>query len=251
MTDYTDDYSGRPQYYLRLRITGDAVAGVSWWLDAVSKSGYGSWTAETGPWAVAIGGRNWSGSAALDFRPDSAGKVIRLGLGSFSPTSSGSPVSVSGSHGPISLFGSASKSGSFTILGKPPAPSMMYIDQITATSMRFDFDNNGDGGSPVTRWEYQYATNSSFTGATLKTTSSGTNTITGLTPGTRYWIRARGVNALGAGDWSSSMNATTLSGVQVSTGSAWGSGIVHVSTGSAWGAAVVNVSNGSAWIPAQ
>lgn len=90
----------------------------------------------------------------------------------------------------------------------PPAPTFLGLDTITNTSMRARFSSNGDGGSPVTKWELQYAKTSNFSGA-VTVSSSGTSTITGLTTKTLYYFRARGVNAIGAGAWSSVHSATT------------------------------------------
>jgi predicted phage tail protein len=83
----------------------------------------------------------------------------------------------------------------------PPAPTFLGLSSITNTSMVARFSGNGDGGSAITKWELQYSTSSSFSSATT-VTSSGTSTITGLTPKTTYYFRARGVNAVGAGSWS-------------------------------------------------
>jgi Fibronectin type III domain len=92
----------------------------------------------------------------------------------------------------------------------PPAPVIRSTspDLITDTSMRVQFDSQGDGGSTITKWELQYAKVSSFSGA-VTVTSSGTSTLTGLTSKTTYYLRARGVNALGAGPWSAVKSGTT------------------------------------------
>lgn len=91
----------------------------------------------------------------------------------------------------------------------PSAPTMMAPDQITASSMRVRFTGNDNGGSAITRWELQYASNSSFTSAML-ITSNGTSTISGLLPSRTWYFRARGVNSVGTGPWSSAVNAKTL-----------------------------------------
>lgn len=92
----------------------------------------------------------------------------------------------------------------------PPAPVIRSTspDQITDDSMRVQFDSQGDGGSPVTKWELQYSKSSSFTSPTT-VASSGTSTVTGLTSKTTYYFRARGINAIGTGAWSAAKSATT------------------------------------------
>ena len=90
----------------------------------------------------------------------------------------------------------------------PPAPTFLGLDQVTNTSMQARFSGNGDGGSGIIRWDLQYATASNFSGA-VTVSSGGTSTITGLSPNTTYYFRARGVNAIGAGAWSSVASAKT------------------------------------------
>jgi hypothetical protein len=90
----------------------------------------------------------------------------------------------------------------------PPAPTFLGLDTVTNTSMRARFSSNGDGGSAITKWELQYAKASNFSGA-VTVVSNGTSTLTGLSSNTSYYFRARGVNAIGAGAWSSVASATT------------------------------------------
>ena len=90
----------------------------------------------------------------------------------------------------------------------PPAPTFNGLDQVTNTSVRARFTGNGDGGSAITKWELQYAKSSSFTTHTT-VISNGTSTITGLSSDTTYYFRARGVNAIGTGAWSSVASTTT------------------------------------------
>ena len=111
----------------------------------------------------------------------------------------------------------------------PPPPSPRVPDQITATSMRYAFDSNGNGGLTIIRWEYQYSTSSTFaSGNSSIRSSSGTSVVTGLTPVTTYYFRSRGVNAAGNGPWSAIRSGTTLAGTapgsdNVLNGIAWDS----------------------------
>lgn len=92
----------------------------------------------------------------------------------------------------------------------PPAPVIRSTspDQVTDDSMRVQFDSQGDGGSPVTKWELQYSKSNSFT-SPVTVASSGTSTVTGLTSKTTYYFRARGINAIGTGAWSAVKSSTT------------------------------------------
>lgn len=130
----------------------------------------------------------------------------------------------------------------------PPAPTPIALDQITRNSMRYRFSSNGTGSSPILRWEFQVSESPAFTGAALRT-SSGTSTVTGLTPGTVYYFRSRGVNAAGNGAWSAVLSARTLSGAWISTGTEWVPADVLISNGSAWLPANVDMSDGTTWRP--
>jgi hypothetical protein len=90
----------------------------------------------------------------------------------------------------------------------PGAPIFNGLDQITNTSMRAQFTGTTDGGSPITAWELNYSHSSNFAGGVL-INSNGTSTIGGLGANTLYYFRARGVNAMGAGAWSSVATAET------------------------------------------
>jgi hypothetical protein len=90
----------------------------------------------------------------------------------------------------------------------PGAPTIRSLDQVTNTSLRVWFEGNGDGGSPITGWQLQYATQSNFSDGVI-VASGGTTTLTGLQSNTTYYIRARGLNAVGAGAWSSVASTKT------------------------------------------
>lgn len=71
------------------------------------------------------------------------------------------------------------------------------------------------GGSAITGYDAQVATNSSFTSGvkTISTNASTrTATFSDLTPGTQYWTRVRAKNGVGAGSYSATGSFTTLQG---------------------------------------
>lgn len=108
----------------------------------------------------------------------------------------------------------SSLSGTMSYAEAPPAPSPIGADQATATSLRARFSNAGDGGSKITGWVLQYSKNSNMSGAKT-VTSTGSSTITGLTPNTTYYFRAAGKNIVTDnagtnGPWSSVFSGKTL-----------------------------------------
>lgn len=97
----------------------------------------------------------------------------------------------------------------------PVAPRMLSVAPSadgTSAVVRFTFDGD-QGGTAITRYRLQRATNSAFTQNVVTITSSGTSTITGLTPGTRYYYRALACNYVTdvagklGGPWASAINA--------------------------------------------
>ena len=157
-------------------------------------------------------------------------------------------ASISSPHGNIGSGTAGVNSVAVQIPRTPPAPSVAGygFDQITSDSARYRFSSTGDGGSPITAWRFELATNPAFTGAVVYT-SSGTTLLTGLTPGTTYYARAWGENAVGAGAKSAVSTMTTLPGVYVSDGVNWVGAPSVVSDGSAWLPLVPKISTGSAW----
>lgn len=98
----------------------------------------------------------------------------------------------------------------FPRIPKPPAGTTpLSLDQITPTSMRYRFAGNGDGGSPITGWQVQYSLDSAHTVGMNAFYGTGTDTISGLQNHTTYYVRSRGLNAIGWGPWSGNLSATT------------------------------------------
>lgn len=94
-----------------------------------------------------------------------------------------------------------------------PTPVAGTPDQITATSLRYSFSGNWDGGSPIIRYEYQFSTSPTFASGNSGVINNGLNgigVISDLTPNTVYYQRSRGVNAVGNGPWSSITSGQTL-----------------------------------------
>ena len=217
----SDPFSSRPGYSLYLYVrredtdTANNRSTYAWELSArYNDGGNYSFMLDPKPWGATVEGGSDTGSHNLDFRGGVTKIVLGSGVTGWKTHDKDGylTVNMSAFMNNVPTFGSASMSGSFAadrIAQVPDATTPIAVDNITETSMRYRFSGNGNGGSSIIRWEYQYSTSSSFaSGNSAVIVSNGTSTATGLTGGTRYYFRSRGVNAVGNGPWS-----TVLSGM--------------------------------------
>jgi hypothetical protein len=132
----------------------------------------------------------------------------------------------------------------------PSAPDAPDLLGTTSTTATIDWDPpSDDGGSPITSYTVQWSTTSGFTSGNGSATATAPYTISGLSPGTRYYIRVRANSAVGSGAWSPSVPTTLQSGVKVWNGTAFVDRQVYVWDGSSWTAAdEVRIWNGSTWV---
>lgn len=219
-------FSGRPAYQLRLYVRRDQTdipnnrSSYAWQLLAEKVSSGTTFALNPQPWSVNVAGFVVNGSTPLDFRytnsismgASSTGWVAHDANG-YLNIYVGASINASGE-----LFGVANAAATFVTdrIPKPPGPTNpVGISQIGPTSMVYAFNGGSDGGSAITSWQIQYATNAGFTTGVVTITSPGTSTLTPLTPGTQYWVRSRGNNAVGSGPWSGASTAQTLSGAFV------------------------------------
>lgn len=117
-------------------------------------------------------------------------------------------------YGPAGYSRSGALGGAYSWIEAPAAPTMRSVTTGAGGKVTAFFEMTGDnGGASITGWYLQYADNASFTNATI-VESSGTSVLT-LNPGTKYWFRAAGGNAVTDevgtyGPWSSALTATTV-----------------------------------------
>ena len=129
------------------------------------------------------------------------------------------------------------------------APGPVGFSNIGPTSANVAWTAPADtGGAAVTAYELQRATDAGFT-ANVATAAypSSPGTLTGLLPGTTYYVRSRALNSAGPGAWSTTTTVTTLSGVWVGDGTTWRHAIVWVGDGTRWVLALVKVGAGTVW----
>jgi hypothetical protein len=239
----TAAYSGRP-YTLYVRWwthTNDAANNRSrynWSAWARSNSGYGSYALSSSGWAVRTGGEVPGGSiGSFDFRPDFTGKTIALGSGVsgwLGHDGNGNLGLLTGAyHNAPGPFNTASIGDSWVsgdrlpkVPGKTPTPT---VSGISSTGMSVAWGAASRGHADIVEYQLQRATNVGFSGAvTASTGTARSAAVTGLTPGTDYWFRARARNGDGWGEWSDARATRTLSGAYVGKAGAFPSAEVRL-----------------------
>lgn len=127
----------------------------------------------------------------------------------------------------------------------PDAPSAPMITDITQVSMVATWIPNGTGGTPITSYQLGYGT--SAVTPTTTVTAVSPKSVTGLSPGVKYYFWARAINSVGTGPWSASSNATTIAGARVKMGGVWKMAIPYVKVGGVWKLARPWVRNVGVW----
>jgi hypothetical protein len=168
--------------------------------------GYGSWANRTQYWSANAGGQAFSGSFVIG--SPGTGDInlinttfVRYHDGNGYGSDFNTTFCIDTDHSAIGDgCGTVYEEVPPRIAQVPPAPVSYAVDQPTATSLRYIYNGQGDGGSPIIRWEYQYALDAWFTvGVSPWITGTGTDIATGLTPSTTYYFRSHGINAVGVG----------------------------------------------------
>lgn len=94
----------------------------------------------------------------------------------------------------------------------PSTPSTPSVTTVSQSSIKATWSAPSNGGSAITGYDVQRATNSAFTSGVATSSSTTTSlTFTGLSAGTKYYVRVRAKNAAGTGGWSSGASTTTWS----------------------------------------
>lgn len=198
--NYDQNYSDI--YY---RVIVYKLAGTGYWRRDADSNGY----------CDSNVGRVWtSGGFAYDFRGVSE---ITFAQGEFRVYHNADGYANYEVYGGIFLAGGlgSANAGSgvkaAARIPKPPgAPVPVRVDQVTPTSMRYQFSGTTDGGSPITGWQAQIARDAAFTQGVQTVSSSGTTTFSNLQPATNHFMRSRGINGRGPGAWSVTTQQATL-----------------------------------------
>lgn len=105
-------------------------------------------------------------------------------------------------------------SGNFTTGATVPGtPVLSAPSNVGQTTADLSWTTPSNGGSAITDYTVQIATDSGFTqGVQNLTFPSSPSTLTNLVPGTQYWARVRANNGVGAGSYTAAQSFTTLAG---------------------------------------
>lgn len=127
----------------------------------------------------------------------------------------------------------------------PTAPSAPLLSSVTATSVDVSWTDNSDGGSSITAHQIGWGTSS--TTPTSSVSANSPQVITGLTPGTTYYIFVRAQNSVGWSAWSKSTSMRTVAGAYILVGSAWKLAVPYVNVGGTWKRAEAWGRNAGVW----
>lgn len=197
MTDYIKTTGSAGLGKMMIRDVGDG------WVEFWFKAGYTSdywngmpfnWTANGTTTSKTINyptGANWY-KVGWVYVTTSQTVTFRLTDGS----------SASGIGGPTSFSQYLERS---TVPGAPTVPA---LSNLTDTSVYVTFQNYNNGGEPFDQHQIGYGTDPNT--AQNYPISDGSDTISGLTPGTVYYFWARSHNVKGWGPWSGQASVKTL-----------------------------------------
>ncbi len=127
----------------------------------------------------------------------------------------------------------------------PTAPQAPLLSSVTASTVDVSFYPNSDGGSPITAWQIGWGTSSSA--PTSSVSAKSPQVLSGLTPGTTYYIFARAQNSVGWSAWSKPTMMITVAGAYILVGSTWKLAIPYVNVGGTWKMAEVWGRSAGTW----
>jgi hypothetical protein len=113
----------------------------------------------------------------------------------------------------------------------PTAPSAPLLSSVTATSVDVSWTDNASS-TPITAHQIGWGSTSSAPSSTVSANSP--QVVTGLVPGTTYYIFVRAQNSVGWSAWSKPTQMRTIAGGYILVGSVWKLAVPYVKVGSTW-----------------
>lgn len=194
MTDYLHSTGTTGQMLIR-----DDGLWVQFWITSNNSTTFN----HSMPWAYTING-SYSGPQTYNYNANSGWNLIASWPIYYSQT----VTFYLGNTGTSGLGGPTQFDQFIFRAVVPSSPATPSLSNVTSTSVDVTFTDGSDGGSAIDLREIGYGTNGASPTSTIA--SDGSDTVTGLTPGTLYYFWARTHNAVGYSSWSARVNATTL-----------------------------------------
>lgn len=214
-----DAFSSKGDYDVIMYIARYATSGNStrwaWSLVARRFNPIPSYVLDPQPWAAHVEGDDWTGSTPLDFRYTTE-ILLGEGITGWKAHNSDGYLTVNFSFavGPAPIFGSAAASSSIAanrIPKAPDAPPTATISSKTSSSIVYTISPPADnGGSSILDYFIQVATDSGFSSVVQSRTATGSSqSFTGLSSNTTYYMRYRARNAIGNSSYSGTRSGAT------------------------------------------
>lgn len=153
-------------------------------------------------------------------------------LGSWTVTTNQTVSAHIDSTGTVGLGGPADISHAVSRATVPGVTSPIGIDQVDMVSFRYRFSAGSNGGAAIDSYQIGYGLSSG--NPTTFISSGGTSTITGLSPGTTYYVWSRAHNSVGYSPWSARLSTTTVAGGWVRVAGVWKKAIAWVRVAGVW-----------------
>lgn len=129
-------------------------------------------------------------------------------------------------------WGPWSARASAKTLAVPTAPSAPLLSSVTATTVDVSWTDNSNGGSAIVAHQIGWGTSSSA--PTSNVSANSPQVLTGLTPGTTYYIFVRAQNSVGWSAWSKPTQMRTVAGAYILVGAVWKLAVPYVRVGGVW-----------------